>query len=214
MDEINTKDIADQFTDELKSLNATRSDSFRDFDRTLVTLSTASLGFTVIVAKDIFPVAKSDQAWAIILCWVLFALASIICLLSMLMSGYAHSREFDKLYCEFYAIASKIRKMYRSPDSITDVERNNLKAPFMRWYFKPENLKCSADSGEDKPKNVSGTSVDNSKARENPSDRNLWGTCVNIANWMCWIFFLAAVALFVYYVASYTPTPIFLKFSV
>jgi hypothetical protein len=186
---MDANELTERYIHDRKVLETTRSEVFRDYDRTLVTLSTASLGFSVIIAKDICPLAKSKCPVLMVLCWVFFALASVVCLLSMLLSGRDHNREIEILDRRFLDFASIMRKISRSPEAVEKSIREALDRPFAWWYHDPNEGKTSPLSGESKLK------------KKQCEGDNPWRLLVSLANWVSLGAFLVAVGLFLVYVA-------------
>jgi hypothetical protein len=76
-----------------------------NFDKSVLTLSSAGLGFSLAFIKDIVPVADAVHPWLLYVSWVGFAIAIVSTLISFHTSQKAIDRHLE--YAEEYYLQGK-----------------------------------------------------------------------------------------------------------
>lgn len=84
-------------------------------DRAVLTVSTASLGFSLAFLKDVVPIHTATYAWTMYSAWLLFVLAIIATLVSFFTSQKAIEVQLtnaERYYLEYVDDALKIESKY------------------------------------------------------------------------------------------------------
>lgn len=66
-----------------------------NFDRSVLTLSSSALGFSVAFIKDLAPLGTADVRWALVGSWSLFGAAVILTMISFMTSQSAIRHQLD-----------------------------------------------------------------------------------------------------------------------
>lgn len=77
------------YTDHLAEINKREVSSSENFDKSVLTFSSAGLALSVGFLKDFVPITSAYAPWALYMSWVLFTLASCATVISFLVSGKA-----------------------------------------------------------------------------------------------------------------------------
>lgn len=99
MDEIRQKLYSETRQD---LLNRQLSNS-QNYDRAILSLSTAGLGFSLAFIKDLIPLSQSEHIWLLYCSWVFFIIAIFLTLLSFIFSQSAIDKQLffaEKYYLE------------------------------------------------------------------------------------------------------------------
>ena len=67
-------------------------------DKSILSLSTAGLGFSVAFIKNVVSLTQATSLWLLYLSWVVFVLAIICTLASFLTSQESITKELDRIY--------------------------------------------------------------------------------------------------------------------
>ena len=83
--------------DELKAeLNKRELSNAENFDKSILTYSSAGLAFSLAFLKDFLPIAKASWGWLLYCSWYLFTLSIIITIISYITSQLGIKRQLGK----------------------------------------------------------------------------------------------------------------------
>lgn len=86
---------AENYLKERKLLIEAQQQSYHQFDKAILTMSSSGLGVSIIFLKDFFMFGQAINYFFLILSWVLFALSITCTLLSFLTSQYAYKKQLE-----------------------------------------------------------------------------------------------------------------------
>lgn len=92
-----TKDYTEIYLEERKSLIDAQQQSYQQFDKAILALSSGGLGLSFIFLKDIVHAEEISQDWLLIISWTLFAFSILSTLVSFLTSQYAYKKQLELL---------------------------------------------------------------------------------------------------------------------
>lgn len=106
--ELNETALSD-LTDEIKKLHADfiaeihkrELSASENFDKSILTFSSAGLALSIGFLKDFMPIQVASQSWTLYLSWTLFTIATCSTMVSFLVSGLALAEQ-KKLAFRFY----------------------------------------------------------------------------------------------------------------
>lgn len=83
----------------------------QSYDRAILTLSTAGLGFSFTFIKDIVPLNQADSLNLLIISWVLFACTIFCTLISFFTSQFAIKKQL--IFAEKYYLEKREEYLYK-----------------------------------------------------------------------------------------------------
>jgi hypothetical protein len=86
---------------ERKSLIEAQQESYKQFDKAILTLSSGGLGLSIIFWKEILPPGGISHRWFLIASWILFASSILSTLISFLTSQRAYKKQLESLESYF-----------------------------------------------------------------------------------------------------------------
>lgn len=93
------KDAQDEYDRKLKhweALDRSGGEESRAYDRSVLTLSSAAIGASLIFLKD-FAGASPQSTWVLVVSWVTLGFTIALTLLSMRLSVLAHDKKMEEL---------------------------------------------------------------------------------------------------------------------
>lgn len=101
--------VSVELTDEIKKLHADfvaeihkrELSASENFDKSVLTFSSAGLALSIGFLKDFMPIQAASQSWTLYLSWTLFTVATCSTMVSFLVSGQALAEQ-KKLAFRFY----------------------------------------------------------------------------------------------------------------
>ena len=96
------KRIYEKFRENL--LEASLSNS-NNYDKAILTLSSAALGLSLTFIKDIVPFKDIINYWTLVLSWVFFLISIVVTIISFILSQWAIKRQLK--YAEEYYLNGK-----------------------------------------------------------------------------------------------------------
>ncbi len=94
-------DDTENYLEERKLLIEARQQSYQQFDKAILTLSSGGLGVSIIFLRDILPFEQITDYSFLIASWVLFALSITCTLISFLASQYAYDEQLELINIYF-----------------------------------------------------------------------------------------------------------------
>lgn len=91
----------ENYIKERKSLLYAQQQSYQQFDKAILTLSSGGLGASIIFLRDIFPSGNVTNYFYLIISWVLFEASITFTLTSFLTSQYAYERQLKLIGAYF-----------------------------------------------------------------------------------------------------------------
>lgn len=108
--------------DELKAeLNKRELSNAENFDKSVLTYSSAGLAFSLAFLKDFLPITKAVWGWLLYCSWYLFTLSIIVTIISYITSQLGIKRQLDKA-----------RRYYLEKEERA-IEEKNVFEPLTEW---------------------------------------------------------------------------------
>ena len=107
-------DNTENYLKERKLLIDAQQQSYQQFDKAILTLSSSGLGVSIIFLRDILPLEQITDYCFLIASWILFTISIICTLISFLASQYAYGEQLKLIDAYFLkkdsdALANKNR---------------------------------------------------------------------------------------------------------
>jgi len=88
-------DDTENYLKERKLLIDAQQQSYQQFDKAILTLSSGGLGVSIIFLRDILPFEQITNYYFLIGSWILFTISITCTLVSFLTSQYAYSEQLE-----------------------------------------------------------------------------------------------------------------------
>ena len=88
-------DDTENYLKERKLLIDAQQQSYQQFDKAILTLSSGGLGVSIIFLRDILPLEQITNYYFLIGSWILFTISILCTLISFLTSQYAYDEQLE-----------------------------------------------------------------------------------------------------------------------
>lgn len=94
-------DDTENYLKERKLLIDAQQQSYQQFDKAILTLSSGGLGVSIIFLRDILPIEQITNYCFLIGSWILFTISILSTLISFLTSQYAYNKQLELIDAYF-----------------------------------------------------------------------------------------------------------------